>query len=168
MKQETLPKELFMKLVSFFTEKTQELLDKLKDNTLYDGKCWPSLCIAKAQTEQKTQEEQKTQAEQRTKKMQKMQKRSKKLKVLEVYEVENEQKVHNMWKRRNKPWKPQEASQRADAGCISLSQQPTCTSLSLGTHKKESELYQPFIRITQMIAKMSVDLSQNQCYITGV
>jgi len=54
MKQEALPKEFFMKLVPFSTEKAQELLDKLKDNTLYDGKCWPSLCVAKAQTEQKT------------------------------------------------------------------------------------------------------------------
>ena len=60
MKQEMLPKEFFMKLVPFSTEKAQELLDKLKDNTLYDGKCWPSLCIAKAQTGQKKQEEQKT------------------------------------------------------------------------------------------------------------
>jgi len=60
MKQETLLKEFFMKLVPFSTEKAQELLDKLKDNTLYDGKCWPSLYIAKAQTEQKKQEEQKT------------------------------------------------------------------------------------------------------------
>ena len=48
MKQEMLPKEFFMKLVPFSTEKAQELLDKLKDNTLYDGKSWPSLCIAKA------------------------------------------------------------------------------------------------------------------------
>jgi len=39
MKQETLPKEFFMKLVPFSTEKDQELLEKLKDNTLYDGKC---------------------------------------------------------------------------------------------------------------------------------
>jgi len=39
MKQEMLPKEFFMKLVPFSTENTQELLDKLKDNTLYDGKC---------------------------------------------------------------------------------------------------------------------------------
>jgi len=39
MKQEMLPKEFFMKLVPFSTEKAQELLDKLKDNTLYDGKC---------------------------------------------------------------------------------------------------------------------------------
>jgi len=68
MKQETLPKEFFMKLVPFSTKKAQELLDKLKDNTLYDGKCWPSLCVAKTQIEQKNQEEQ------RTKKMQKMQK----------------------------------------------------------------------------------------------
>ena len=60
MKQEMLLKEFFMKLVSFSTEKAKELLDKLKDNTLYDGKCWPSLCIAKAQTGQKKQEEQKT------------------------------------------------------------------------------------------------------------
>ena len=60
MKQEMPLKEFFMKLVPFSTEKAQELLDKLKDNTLYDGKCWPSLCIAKAQTEQKKQEEQKT------------------------------------------------------------------------------------------------------------
>ena len=74
MKQEMLPREFFTKLVPFSTEKAQELLDKLKDNTLYDGKCWPSLCIAKAQTGQKKQEEQKTQAEQRTKKTQKMQK----------------------------------------------------------------------------------------------
>ena len=59
MKQETLLKEFFMKLVPFSTKKAQELLDKLKDNTLYDGKCWPILCVAKAQTEQKKQEEQK-------------------------------------------------------------------------------------------------------------
>ena len=84
MKQETLLKEFFTKLMPFSTEKAQELLDKLKDNTLYDGKCWPSLCIAKVQTEQKTQEEQ------RTKKMQKMQKRPKKLKASEMHEVENE------------------------------------------------------------------------------
>ena len=63
MKQETLPNKFFMKLVPFSTEKAQELLNKLKDNTLYDGKCWLSLCIAKAQTEQKKQEEQKTQEE---------------------------------------------------------------------------------------------------------
>ena len=79
MKQEMLLKEFFMKLVPFSTEKAQQLLDKLKDNTLYDGKCWPSLCVAKAQTEQKKQEEQKTQAEQRTKKTQKMQKQPKKV-----------------------------------------------------------------------------------------
>ena len=36
MKQETLPKELFTKLVPFPSEKAQELLDKLKDNTLND------------------------------------------------------------------------------------------------------------------------------------
>ena len=48
MKQEMLPKEFLTKLVPFSTEKAQELLDKLKDNTLYDGKSWPSLCIAKA------------------------------------------------------------------------------------------------------------------------
>jgi len=53
MKQEMLLKEFFTKLVPFSTEKAQELLDKLKDNTLYDGKCWPSLCVAKVQTEQK-------------------------------------------------------------------------------------------------------------------
>ena len=53
MKQEILLKEFFMKLVPFSTEKAQELLDKLKDNTLYDGKYWPSLCVAKVQTEQK-------------------------------------------------------------------------------------------------------------------
>ena len=35
MKQEMLPKEFFTKLVPFSTEKAQELLDKLKDNTLY-------------------------------------------------------------------------------------------------------------------------------------
>jgi len=34
--------------------------------------------------------------------------------------------------------------------------------------KKESELYQPFVRITQTIAKILVDSSQNQCRITGV
>jgi len=79
MKQEMLLKEFFMKLVPFSTEKAQQLLDKLKDNTLYDGKCWPSLCVAKAQTEQKKQKEQKTQAEQRTKKTQKMQKQPKKV-----------------------------------------------------------------------------------------
>jgi len=56
MKQEILLKEFFMKLVFFSTEKAQELLDKLKDNTLYDSKCWPSLCVAKTQTEQKKQE----------------------------------------------------------------------------------------------------------------
>jgi len=74
MKQEMLPREFSTKLVPFSTEKAQKLLDKLKDNTLYDGKYWPSLCIAKVQTGQKKQEEQKTQAGQRTKKMQKMQK----------------------------------------------------------------------------------------------
>ena len=72
MQQEMLPKEFFTKLVPFSTEKAQELLDKLKDNTLYDSKCWPSLCVTKVQTEQKTQEEQKTQAGQKTKKTQKM------------------------------------------------------------------------------------------------
>ena len=66
MKQKTLLKEFFTKLVPFSTEKAQELLDKLKDNTLYDSKCWPSLCVTKVQTEQKTQ------AGQRTKKTQKM------------------------------------------------------------------------------------------------
>ena len=60
MKQERLLKEFSTKLVPFSTEKAQELLDKLKDNTLYDGKCWPSLYVAKVQTEQKKQEEQKT------------------------------------------------------------------------------------------------------------
>jgi len=39
MKQEILSKEFFMKLVPFSTEKAQKLLDKLKDNTLYDSKC---------------------------------------------------------------------------------------------------------------------------------
>jgi len=39
MKQEILLKEFFMKLVSFSTEKAQKLLDKLKDNTLYNSKC---------------------------------------------------------------------------------------------------------------------------------
>jgi len=151
MKQEALPKEFFMKLVPFSTEKAQELLDKLKYNTLYDGKCWPSLCVAKAQTEQKTQEEQ------RTKKTQKMQKRPKKLKASEVHEVENEQKVHNMWKGKNKPRESQEASPGADAACTSSSQQPACASLSLGTRKKESEFYQSFVRIAQTIAEMLVD-----------
>ena len=66
MKQKTLLKEFFTKLVPFSTEKAQKLLDKLKDNTLYDSKCWPSLCVTKVQTEQKTQ------AGQRTKKTQKM------------------------------------------------------------------------------------------------
>ena len=161
MKQEMLPKEFFTKLVPFSTEKAQELLDKLKDNTLYDGKCWPSLCIAKAQTEQKKQEEQKTQEEQRTKKTQKMQKRPKKLKASEVHKVENEQKVHNMRKGKKEPQEPQEASQGADAAHTSSSQQPTCASSSLGMCKKESELYQPFVRIAQTIAEMSVDSSQN-------
>ena len=51
IKQEMLLKDFFTKLVPFPSEKAQGLLDKLKDNTLYDGKCWPSLCITKAQTE---------------------------------------------------------------------------------------------------------------------
>ena len=40
--------------------------------------------------------------------------------------------------------------------------------MSLGTCKKESELYQPFIRIAQIIAEISVDSSQNQRRIAGV
>jgi len=72
-----------------------------------------------------------------------------------VYEVENEQEL-------------QEASQRADTTCTSLSQQSTCASLSLGMCKKKSELYQPFIRISQTIAEMLVDSSQNQHRIAGV
>ena len=48
-----LPKEFFMKLVFFSGKQAQELLDKLKDNTLYNDKCWPSLCITKTQIEQK-------------------------------------------------------------------------------------------------------------------
>ena len=91
--------------------------------------------------------------------MQKMQKQPKKLKASEVHEVENEQKVHNMRKGKNEPQKPQDVLQRADATCTSLSQQPACASLSLGTCKKESELYQPFTRITQIIAEMLVDSS---------
>ena len=39
IKQKMLLKEFFMKLVSFSTNKAQELLNKLKDNTFYDGKC---------------------------------------------------------------------------------------------------------------------------------
>jgi len=85
-----------------------------------------------------------------------------------VHEVENEQKVYNIWKGKNEPWKPQEASQGADAAHTSSSQQPTCASSSLGTCKKESELYQPFVRIAQTIAEMSVDSSQNQYHIAGV
>jgi len=85
-----------------------------------------------------------------------------------VHEVENEQKVHNMQKGMNEPQEPQEASQRADATHTSSSQQPACASLSLGTRKKESELYQPFIRIAQTIAEMLVDSSQNQRRIAGV
>jgi len=74
-----------------------------------------------------------------------------------VHEVENEQKEQE----------PQEP-QGADAACISLSQRLACVLLSLGMHKKESELYQPFVRIAQTIAEMSVDLSQNQHHIAGV
>jgi len=85
-----------------------------------------------------------------------------------VHEVENEQKVYNMWKGNNEPWEPQEASQGADAAYTSLSQQPVCASSSLSTCKKESELYQPFIRIAQTIAEMLVDSSQNQCRIADV
>ena len=105
---------------------------------------------------------------QRMKKIQKMQKQPKKLKASEMYEVENEQKVHNMQKGKKKPREPQKASQGADAACTSSFQQPTCASSSPGTHKKESELYQPFVRIAQMIAEMSVDSSQNQHRIVGV
>ena len=47
MKQENLLKEFFTKLVPFSLEKAQELLNKLKDNTLYDSKYWPSLYVAK-------------------------------------------------------------------------------------------------------------------------
>jgi len=72
-----------------------------------------------------------------------------------VHEVENEQEL-------------QGASQRADAACTSSSQQPACASSSLGTRKKEFELYQPFVRIAQTIAEMSVDSSQNQRRIAGV
>ena len=146
VKQETLPKEFFTKLVPFPSEKAQELLDKLKDNTLYDGECWPSLCVTKAQEEQKTQEEQKGR------------KGGKKPKASKVQKVENEQKEQE----------PQEASQGTDAPRTSSSQQPACASSSLGTRKKESELYQPFVRIAQTIAEMSVDSSQNQHHIAGV
>ena len=100
--------------------------------------------------------------------MQKMQKQPKKLKASEMHEVENEQKVHNMQKRKKEPREPQKASQRADAAHTSSSQQPACALLSLGTHKKESELYQPFVKIAQTIAEMLVDLSQNQRYIAGI
>ena len=82
-------------------------------------------------------------------------------KVSEVHEVENEQKEQ-------KPQEPQGASQGADAACTSLSQQSTCALSFLGMCKKEFELYQLFIRIAQTIAKMSVDLSQNQYCIAGV
>jgi len=146
MKQEMLPKEFFTKLVPFPSEKAQELLDKLKDNTLYNGECWPSLCVTKAQTEQKIQEEQKGR------------KGGKKLKASKVQKVENEQEEQEL----------QEASQGTDAPRTSSSQQPACASSSLGMRKKESELYQPFVRITQTIADMSVDSSQNQRRIAGV
>ena len=102
------------------------------------------------------------------KKIQKMQKQPKKLKASEVHKVENEQKVHNMQKGKKEPCEPQEASQGADAACTSSSQQPTCASSSPGMHKKESELYQPFVRIAQTIAEMSVDSSQNQHCIADV
>ena len=85
-----------------------------------------------------------------------------------MHEVENEQKMHNMQKGKNKLWEPQEASQGADAACTSSSQQPACASSSLGMRKKESELYQSFVRIAQTIAKMLVDSSQNQHRIAGV
>jgi len=73
-----------------------------------------------------------------------------------------------MWKKKKKPREPQEVLQGADAIHTFSSQQPTCASLSLGTRKKESELYQPFVRIIQTIAKMSVDSNQNQRRIAGV
>ena len=82
--------------------------------------------------------------------------------------MENEQKVHNMQKGKKEPREPQEASQGADAARTSSSQQPTCASSSPGTRKKESEFYQPFVRIAQTIAEMSVDSSQNQRRIAGV
>jgi len=85
-----------------------------------------------------------------------------------VHKVENEQKVHDMQKGKNEPREPQEASQEADAACTPSSQQPACASSSLGTCKKESELYQLFVRITQTIAEMLVDSSQNQCCIADV
>ena len=139
-----------MKLVPFSIKEAQELLDKLKDNTFYDGKYQPSLCIAKMQTEQK------------------MRKQPKKLKVSEVHKVENKQKMHNMQKEKNKPQKLWKASQEADTACTSSFQQSARALSSLGMHKKEFELYQLFIRITQMIAEMLVDSSQNQHCIVDI
>ena len=83
--------------------------------------------------------------------------------TLEVQKI-NAQRVQ-------KPQEPQEPQQvlcGTDATCISSFQQYSCASLSLGMCKKESELYQPFIRIAQMIAEMLVDSSQNQYHIAGV
>ena len=73
-----------------------------------------------------------------------------------------------MWKGKKEPQEPQKASQRANAAHTFSSQQPACALLSLGTCKKESELYQSFIRIAQIIAEISVDSSQNQRRIAGV
>ncbi|KAL9712309.1 hypothetical protein Ac2012v2_8362 [Leucoagaricus gongylophorus] len=122
MRQEILPEEFLTRLLPFPADKAQELLNKLTDNTFYDGECWPSLCVENAQVVQEMQ-------------------------LLQ---------------------EPQEALQETGVSRSSPFQQSAPASSSPGKRRRESWIYQPFVRIAQNIAEMSADSSQNHRHVPGV